>query len=250
MRSLDIRGHVALPFLSRKNLRRKIRNLTGFVPLRLALYQQAFRHNSVSETISKTAIKNSNERLEFLGDAVLDLVVAQILFAKYPFKEEGFLTEMRSRIVSREQLNHMAIEMGLDKLIDVQKGLRRNNIQTISGNALEALIGALYLDRGWKASENMVLHKIIKPFVDFESLPEEKKNFKSILYHHCQTERKSLEFICIEETEVNRKKRFEMAVVIEGKTIASGSHFSKKKAERIASEIACETLGISGISLY
>jgi ribonuclease-3 len=248
--SIDVKGHLALLFLPNKQFRRQVKNLTGFYPLRSSLYFQAFRHNSVAQTIGQTSVKNSNERLEFLGDAVLDLVVAQKVFNKYPFKEEGFLTEMRSRIVSREHLNHMAMEMGIDKLMDVQHGLRRKNIRTISGNALEALIGALYMDRGWRACSYMIQQKIIKPFVDFSSLPEINKNYKSILYHWCQTERKQLEFTCIREEEVNRQKRFVMAAEIDGKQIASGSHFSKKKAERIAAEVACEKLGISDINLY
>lgn len=246
----DWTGILRLPFLSKTSYRKAIYDLTGFVPIRLHLYDQAFRHNSMADTIAQTEIRNSNERLEFLGDAVLDLVIAEAVFRKYPFKEEGFLTEMRSRIVSRDHLNHMAMEMGIDQLMQVQHNLRKSNIRTISGNALEALIGALFLDRGWPAARKMIQQKIIRPFVDFKRLPEEKKNFKSILYHWCQTERKQLEFVCIAETEQHRQKRFEMAVIIDGEQIATGIHLSKKNAERIAAEIACETLGISGINLY
>ena len=115
-------------------------------PSKLKLYKQAFQHNSVSQTI------HNNERLEYLGDAVLDLVIAELLFKKYPFQGEGFLTDMRSKSVSRKQLSTIAMDMGLQNLLLFDNSIRRNKmaIRGIAGNALEALVGAIYLDKGYK----------------------------------------------------------------------------------------------------
>jgi ribonuclease III len=126
-----------------------IKQLIGFKPKNLELYKKAFRHLSASENIQFTDQKNSNERLEYLGDAVLDLVIAEIIFLKFPFKGEGFLTEVRSKIVSRRQLSFMAIQIGIPAFIEVEVVLQKNQhvMGTLAGNALEALVGAIYLDR-------------------------------------------------------------------------------------------------------
>ncbi|HAU52205.1 MAG TPA: ribonuclease III, partial [Sphingobacterium sp.] len=161
---------------------RKLKNLLGFVPGNVHLYKMAFRHKSVAVTIKEGA-KNSNERLEFLGDAVLGSVVAELLFKKYPYKDEGFLTEMRSKIVSRANLNQLSRKLGFNELIqfDARMISFPNKQGSLLGDAFEALIGAVYLDRGYVFTKSFLLNRIIKPHVDIHLLEQTETNFKSRL---------------------------------------------------------------------
>src|ERR1700743_1887234 len=137
-----------------------LKNLLGFVPGNLALYKMAFRHKSVAQNIRK-GVKNSNERLEFLGDAVLGSVIAEVLFKLYPYEDEGFLTELRSKIVSRNNLNQLARKLGFNKLIEFDsRALNSSRQGSLLGDAFEALIGAIYLDKGYNFTRNFLVNYI------------------------------------------------------------------------------------------
>ena len=174
-------------FSSDKELISSLRNLLGFTPNNLALYNLAFSHKASAEEHA-SGIKLSNERLEYLGDAILGAVVADLLFKKFPFKEEGFLTEMRSRIVNREHLNKLAMKIGVDHFM-----ANNNSVKTRSvyGNAFEALIGAIYLDQGYSVTQRFIIHRIIQHHVDMDELENLDANFKSKLINWAQRERKA-----------------------------------------------------------
>ncbi len=224
---------------------RSLKNILGFVPNNLALYKLAFRHKSAAEEV-KTGVKNSNERLEFLGDAVLGAVVAEVLFKKFPFKDEGFLTELRSKIVNRIFLNQLAKKIGLSDLIilDTKSINVAARTGSLLGDAFEALIGAIYLDNGFDFTRNFIIQTIIKPHVDINQLEITESNFKSKLLIWCQREGKILVFELKETTENGNKKLFTMEAQIDGKAYGIGSDFNKKNAEKMAAEKACLELKI------
>lgn len=219
---------------------KKLYILLGYCPSKLKLYKQAFQHNSVSQTI------HNNERLEYLGDAVLDLVIAELLFKKYPFQGEGFLTDMRSKSVSRKQLSTIAMDMGLQNLLLFDNSIRRNKmaIRGIAGNALEALVGAIYLDKGYKFTLNYIQHKIVGKFLDFDELKSTTVNFKSVLNQYAQKNKKELEFRVLNEEEDQKIKNYNIGVMIDNEQVSVGRGLSKKVAEQIASEKACDILGL------
>src|ERR1700744_859975 len=171
-----------------------LKNLLGFVPGNIALYRLAFRHKSVAQNIRK-GVKNSNERLEFLGDAVLGSVVAEVLFKLYPYEDEGFLTELRSKIVSRVNLNQLARKLGFDQLIEYDNRVMGQARQgSLYGDAFEALVGAVYLDRGYEFTKSFLINRIIKSHIDIHTLEQTETNFKSKLIEWCQRHGKDISF--------------------------------------------------------
>lgn len=224
---------------SQRALYRSIHNLLGFWPKNISLYEQAFRHRSVAKEI-REGVKDSNERLEFLGDAVLGTIVANFLFSKFPFKDEGFLTELRSRMVSRVYLNKLAIKIGLDKLIQYDDSNKL--YKSICGDTFEALVGAIYLDRGFKFTEGIILKRIIKYHVDIDELESQDLNFKSKLINWAQRNRKSIQFDAREETNSDRQRVYYVSVLIDEVSFGEGLGFSKKAAEQSAAEAACNQL--------
>ena len=209
------------------------------------MYQLAFTHASVVRQQGDTARHQSNERLEFLGDAVLGAVVAEYLFRKFPYEQEGFLTEMRSRIVNRESLNALALKIGLDKLVqlDVTQG-RSARSRSVNGNALEALVGAVYLDQGYKAARKFVLSRLVKPFVDVKSLTETTTNFKSKLIEWAQRHGKNLRYDMQSEARPGGIMEFSATVMLDDEEVATGMGLSKKQAEQLAAERALTSLGV------
>lgn len=226
-----------------RQLKSSLKNILGFSPRNLALYHQAFRHNSVAKEI-KDGIKDSNERLEFLGDAILNAVVADFLFQRFPYKDEGFLTKMRSKIVSREHLNQLAVKLGLDKLVEQSQdpGLK---FSSMYGDAFEALIGAIYLDKKFYAAEQFIVKNILKFHIDLEKLETTDTDFKSKLIEWAQREKKEIHFRLMEESGDGRGKQYKIAAMISGEIFGEALHFSKKKAEQRAAENACTQLGIA-----
>ncbi|WP_312135871.1 ribonuclease III [Sphingobacterium sp.] len=224
---------------------KKLKNILGFVPGNIRLYQMAFRHKSVAKPI-KEGVKNSNERLEFLGDAVLGSVVAELLFKLYPYKDEGFLTEMRSKIVSRANLNQLSRKLGFNELIEFDARMISypNKQGSLLGDAFEALIGAVYLDKGYKFTREFLLSRIIKPHVDIHTLEITETNFKSRLIEWCQHSGKEVAFIQIDNPEGESAKMFSVKVVVDGEDCGVGRDFNKKSAEKMAAEKACEYLKI------
>jgi ribonuclease-3 len=237
-----------LHIASEKGYFRKLKNLLGFVPGNLHLYRMAFRHKSAAVIIKDNGngAKNSNERMEFLGDAILGSVVAALLFKRYPFKDEGFLTEMRSKIVSRSNLNQLARKMGLDEFIEYDSRMIGFNGKQSSmmGDAFEALIGAVYLDKGYRYTQNFILNRIIDPLVDISGLEKTEMNFKSRLIEWCQQFNKEIEFKVIKNEEGESNKLFTVEALIDGKVKGIGREYSKKNAEKLAAEKACEALEI------
>lgn len=233
---------------SEKHYFRKLKILLGFVPGNLRLYRMAFRHKSAAVIIKNNGngAKNSNERMEFLGDAILGSVVATLLFKRYPFKDEGFLTEMRSKIVSRSNLNQLARKMGLDEFIEYDSRMIGVNGKQSSmmGDAFEALIGAVYLDKGYKYTQNFILSRVIEPLVDIQKLEKTEMNFKSRLIEWCQQFNKDVEFKVIKNEEGESNKLFTVEALVDGVVKGIGREYSKKNAEKLAAEKACEALEV------
>ena len=228
-----------------RNYVRKLKNLLGFVPGNVRLYQMAFRHKSVAVMI-KDGVKNSNERLEFLGDAVLGSVVAELLFKLYPYKDEGFLTEMRSKIVSRANLNQLSRKLGFNEMIEFDARMISypNKQGSLLGDAFEALVGAVYLDKGYTFTREFLLSRIIKPHVDIQTLEVTETNFKSRLIEWCQHNNKEISFMQVDNSEGESNKMFSVVAVVDGEECGLGRDFNKKSAEKIAAERACEYLKI------
>lgn len=178
---------------------------------------------------------------------MLDVIIAEELFRKFPNNGEGFLTEMRSKVVSRKSLSSLAKHMGLTDMLQMSESLRHNHkaMENVAGNALEALIGAIYLDKGYRGTRRIVLNHIIKPYIDFDELKTTTDNFKSVLYHYAQKEKQSLEFKVIKEEGRAHRKNYTVEALLDGKRVSTGSGFSKKNAEQRAAEKACEALEIN-----
>lgn len=222
-------------FSSDKALIRSIRNIFGFYPKNVSLYKLAFLHKSVA--IEQNGHKVSNERMEYLGDAVLSSIVADYLFKKFPYKDEGFLTEMRSKLVSREQLNKLSRRIGLDKFIQSNQD-SKSFYRSMEGDAFEAFIGALYMDRGYNFTKKIVVNRIINVYFDIDELEKLEVNFKSKLIEWSQKERKTVEFNMIAEIGVGSSKQYIVEVRINQNLFGTGQDFSIKGAEKIAAEKA------------
>ena len=228
-----------------KVFRQAIATVTGLTPVNAQLYRLAFTHSSAVRQQPEGVRQQSNERLEFLGDAVLGTVVAEYLFRKFPYEQEGFLTEMRSRIVNRESLNAIALKLGLDQLVllDVGQG-RAARSRSVNGNALEALVGAVYLDLGYKAARKFVLNRLVKGFVDVQTLTSTTANFKSKLVEWAQREGKTLRYDISGEARPGGVMEFTANVLLNEEVVATGMGLSKKQAEQLAAERALAALGV------
>ena len=207
----------------------------GFSPNDISLYQEAFRHRSACNSNEE---KSNNERLEFLGDSILDAIVADILFKKYPKKNEGFLSKTRSKIVKRETLNQVAIKMGLDKVVEVAIQSHSHNNYTY-GNALEALIGAIYMDQGYDNCFKIVEEHIIAKYINIEKLAHEEANYKSRLIEWCQHYHLPYEFEVNEvSSDEHKNPIFHVLVIIAGRKLSEGRGYSKKEAQQYAARTA------------
>jgi ribonuclease III len=227
------------PKESGNSFKKHLKNVLGFSPGNISLYKAALTHRSVRESSDQ-----NNERLEYLGDAILSALVADYLFKRYPYKEEGFLTEMRSKMVNRQQLNEIALRMGLKKITMYNKSDSSLKISQIFGNTLEALVGAIYLDKGYRKTSKWVADRIILPHMFMEDLEILEINHKNKLYGWANKNGKNLEFETINENIENGRRLFTIAAVVEGEVIAEGKAFNKKDASQIAAQIAVEKLGI------
>lgn len=213
--------------------------ITGYKPFNLKPYQIASQHTSVAKSV-KRGFKESNERLEYLGDAILSAIVAEYLFKKFPFKDEGFLTEIRSRIVSRDSLNQVSRTIGVPQIVQFDRKRKTpNSHKSIYGNTLEAVIGAVYLDRGFKKCKKFILNKLILPHFDLDEIISTTKNYKSKLIEWTQKHSKSPVFEHKQTIDKGHYKEFIIEVKIDDETIAQGHGLSKKKAEQDAAREAC-----------
>jgi ribonuclease-3 len=229
-------------FLSeeKRNFRKQLRNVLGFTPHRLDLYRTALSHRSVREGADE-----NNERLEYLGDAVISSIVAHYLFMRYPYKDEGFLTEMRSKMVNRNQLNDIAVKIGLKKITLYNHFDHSLKISQIFGNTLEALTGAVYLDKGYNETQKWVTERIINPHLFMQDLENLDINQKNKLYGWANKNGKILEFETMGETIENGRRLFTIGAMVDGVLIAEAKAFNKKDASQMAAQIAIEKLNLS-----
>lgn len=191
-------------------------------------------------------MRDNNERLEFLGDALLDCIVAEKLYNMFPYKDEGFLTEMRSKIVSRDRLADLSRKMGLNKIIEYDIGLGGNKqfLATMSGNAFEAVIGAIYLDRGYKFLKKYIDNRLLNYHLNLNELVDEVASYKSKIYKWAQKNKHILELSLVSEEMLGSNKVYEVAVLINNESVVSEKNYSKKRAEELACMKACAVLEI------
>lgn len=225
-----------------QKLIRAVRNIAGITPSNLALYRLATIHSSVAKE-NEHGFKESNERLEYLGDAILGAAVADYLFKKFPFKPEGFLTEIRSRIVNRESLNQLARKIGIASIVQFdQKNTHLQ--QVILGNTLEAIVGAIYLDKGYLRARKFVVDKLINSNYDLAELVNSNSNFKSKIIEWAQREGKEVRFEIVNVRKAKNHKEFTAQVMVDNLGMGTGYGNSKKKAEQDAALKTCELLNL------
>lgn len=211
-----------------------IQNILGFAPLDLDKYHVAFTHRSANKTNVKGEII-SYERLEFLGDAMLSAVVAAHLFNEVPTGDEGYLTKMRSKIVSREHLNELGKNLNLIQFVS-SKVPTNHFGENIHGNIFEALVGAIYLDQGFAQCEKFIHKAVIVPYVDISKLEGKIISYKSLLIEWCQKEKKTFHFEIFDDHDNSGERFFGVKLSIDGKVIAKARALSKKKAEEKAAQ--------------
>ncbi len=210
-----------------------IRTIAGLTPSNIELYRLATLHSSKAKAID--GYRESNERLEYLGDAILGAAVADYLFKKYPFKDEGFLTEIRSRIVNRETLNQLARKVGIHAI--VQSDNKNNQLQqVILGNTLEAIVGAVYLDKGYLRCKKFVIDKLIQPYFDLNEIVNSNFNFKSKIIEWCQRNNKSIRFEVTSTKKGKIGKEFHAQIFLDDQPYGQGFGYTKKKAEQDAAQ--------------
>lgn len=218
-----------------------IYRMTGFWPKDIRLYEQAFLHKSSSIEADNGKWLN-NERLEFLGDAILDSIIATIVYKNFPNRREGFLTNTRSKIVQRETLNRVAVELGIDKLVIYSTKLNTHN-NHMYGNALEALIGAIYLDQGYRRCYKFVEEVIIKEHINLKVIARKEVNFKSSLIEWSQKNKLEVSFDLIESfTDNDGNPVFQTAVTLADMQIGIGIGYSKKESQQSAAKMAIKKL--------
>tara|TARA_R110001583_G_scaffold47145_2_gene147677 strand:- start:1178 stop:1945 length:768 start_codon:yes stop_codon:yes gene_type:complete len=214
-----------------------LKKIIGFTPKNLQFYKKAFIHRSIKEFDKSTGLPLNYERLEFLGDAMLSAVIAAYLFQEVPSGDEGYLTQMRSKIVSREHLN----ELGKD--LDLFRFVRSNVVKSkfgenIHGNIFEALVGAIYLDRGYSYCKKFIFKRVIIPYVDVPKLEGKITSYKSLFIEWCQKIKKDFQFEVYDDTGNDTVKHFSVRLLLDGKIISKGRATSKKKAEETAAKRA------------
>ncbi len=214
----------------------KIQSLLGFKPSELIHYRRAFTHRSMNK-MDPNGYPLNYERLEFLGDAMLGSIIAAHLFNKVPTGDEGYLTKMRSKIVSREHLNELGKDLNLIQFVESKVSMQ-NFGENIHGNIFEAFVGAIYLDRGFAYCEKFIHKKVIKPYVDIDKLEGKVISYKSLLIEWCQKEKKKFNYEVYDDNDVGNLKYFAVKLSIDDKIVAKARATSKKKAEEIASKRA------------
>lgn len=227
------------PSFKKSEFEKNLSMLIGYNTSNILLFETALNHRSVKENPTE-----NNERLEFLGDAIISSVVADYLFKKYPYKGEGFLTEMRSKMVNRQQLNNIAIQMGLRRLTKFNKmdgGLKTSQI---FGNTLEALVGAIYLDKKYEFSKKWIIEKMIQPYLFMDDLEQIDINIKNKIIGWALKQGKQVDFVLAGEQLEGRRRLFTINVVLDGEVIASQKGYTKKDASQVAAQKAIEVLGL------
>lgn len=218
-----------------------IRTIAGFTPSNIELYRLATLHSSKAKDVD--GFRESNERLEYLGDAILGAAVADYLFKKYPFKDEGFLTEIRSRIVNRETLNQLARKVGIPAIVQSDK--RNSQLQqVILGNTLEAIVGAVYLDKGYLRCKRFVIDKLIQPYFNLEEVVNSNTNYKSMIIEWSQRNNSTIKFVVTSTSKGKTGKEFIAQIFIDDVPYGQGFGYNKKKAEQDAAQKTCSMLSL------
>lgn len=234
-----MRAYIRHWFSTDKKFSGTLKSLLGFYPYNISLYRMAFRHKSAAQ-VSTDEINENNERLEFLGDAILGAIVAEHLFSTFPYEDEGFLTKLRSKVVSRHHLNTIARKMGIPQIMNVNEANFEGS--SIYGNALEALIGSIYIDRGHKKTKEFILTRFFGLYVDLHELETVETDFKSRLTEWSQKEKQELEFKVLQDPHHSGGRGFHVGVFIGKSLVAEASHQSKKRAEQLAAEKAWSSI--------
>ena len=217
----------------------KYQAILGFRENNTKLYDMAFIHSSMSQRDKKGKLLN-NERLEFLGDAVLETVMSEMVYKHYPNQKEGFLSSARALLVRRKTTNELGEKMGLRKYVVMRKG--NNNFNNITGNLFEALVGAVYLDKGYDVVADFIMRSY-KQHIKMDKLLRKEQNYKSILLEWCQKERKEFYYELVEETRIEDNKiRFQSRVIVDGRPMGFGVANSKRESEQAAAKQALQTL--------
>ena len=226
-----------------KDFVRRLRRLLGFTPAYLQVFKLAFQHKSSNHDQQKKHFGGqNNERLEYLGDAVLGTIVAEYLYKKYPTEDEGFLTKMRSKIVKRKSLNEIGYNMGLDEILSTYNNTRI--AKSMLGNAVESLVGAVYIEQGYRLTTRFVVRRMLRDYVDIDRLETFDDNYKSQLLEHCQKNGQKVDYKILRRFKQDKRDRFRVAVVVNGDKLAVGEDFNKKAAEQIASRRALQGMGL------
>jgi ribonuclease-3 len=223
---------------SKRSFLKKFKDSFSFYPTDIEIYLQAFRHKSVS-----IYPEYNNERLEFLGDTVLATVFSDFLYKRYPLENEGFLTQIRAKLTNRTFLNNLALEMGFNHFVIYDSSIQLENRppNNLFGNALEAFVGALYLDKGYKYTYAYVVKKVVAKHIDINTVQQEEDNYKGRLYELVQKDKKEIKFI-MEETEEEHHKVYTASVIIDGTEMGKGTGLKKKTAEQQAAAQAYKKL--------
>lgn len=219
--------------------------ITGIRPGRISIYKEALRHSSVND-LDRSPGVSDNERLEFLGDAILDAVIAEMLFLRYPYQKEGFLTEMRTRIVNRDQMAYLAERLGLVSIMEIKPEILRNRVavKTIGSNSLEALIGAIYLDKGYDKAKKFILNRLVGQYLDLDKLMNTTISFKAALLKWTQKHKRIVTWTQ-DSVEENRQKLHVVSLIIDGEVLVTEKNQNRKRAEELCCEKAVRMLEIS-----
>ena len=222
---------------AKSSFSKELYSILGFLPKKIELYHQAFSHSSI-----ENQEHGNNERLEFLGDAILNAVITEYLYQKMPEKDEGTLTDIRSKMVSRKTLNLLAKKIKIDKMVRTNLGDKTPS--SVHGNAFEAFIAAIYLDKGHKFCNKFIIKNIIEPHFSLNKLEKEISSYKKHFIHWAQKNNNNYSFILINETGEAHNKNFEIGLFLKNENIATACAGSKKKAEEFAAKKACQALTI------
>lgn len=227
--------------LNKKDFSSRLRKIIGYRTGNLIIYEAAFIHRSASYTLP-SGKRINNERLEYLGDAVLDAILSDYLFEKFPDANEGFMTKIRSRIVNREVLNQLAVSMGIDKIL-ISNVRTNHSTKNLYGDALEALIGAMFIDRGFRKTKKLFIRKVFSKYLNLEKIINTDSDYKSLVFEWVQKHKRSLTFTYNEEYDFKLKKSvFSARLLIDNADYGAGQGASKKEAEQEASHEAWEKL--------
>jgi ribonuclease III len=227
--------------LDKREFKSRLKKILGFTPGNLALYEIAFIHRSATLTLANGK-KVNNERLEYLGDAVLDAILSDYLFEKFPDANEGFLTKIRSRIVNRDVLNQLAVSMGINKIL-ISKINSSNITKNLYGDAFEALLGSVFLDKGFKKTKRLFIKNVLNKYPDLNEIVETDSDYKSQVFEWVQKHKSNLIFTYNEEYDFNLKKSvFSTTLFIDKQEYGEGHGSSKKEAEQEASSQAWKRL--------